>query len=109
MKIGFRAGWSILATFSLVAIAAGQDLTPLKYNHPGLVVDLGVGLWAFPLPMDYDGDGDYDLVVSCPDRPYNGTYFFEKQIVFPQVDDLRSRAAIRKISQNRKSTGPNAA
>lgn len=50
---------------------------PLRYNHPGLVVDLGVGLWAFPLPMDFDGDGDLDLVVSCPDKPSNGTYFFE--------------------------------
>src|SRR5262249_53273662 len=25
----------------------------------------------------YDGDGDLDLVVSCSDKPYNGTYFFE--------------------------------
>jgi len=41
------------------------------------VVDLGVGLWAGPLPMDYDGDGDLDLVVSCPDVPFRGTYFFE--------------------------------
>jgi hypothetical protein len=49
----------------------------VKYNNPGLVVDLGVGLWAWPLPMDYDGDGDYDMVVCCPDKPYNGTYFFE--------------------------------
>jgi len=57
--------------------AFSQELTRLKYNHPGLVVDLGVGLWAFPLPMDYDGDGDLDLVVSCPDKPSNGTYFFE--------------------------------
>ena len=54
-----------------------QDLVPLKFNHPGLVVDLGVGLWAFPLPMDFDGDGDLDLVVSCPDKPSTGTYFFE--------------------------------
>jgi hypothetical protein len=57
--------------------AAGQELKRLKYNHPGLAVDLGVGLWAFPLPMDFDRDGDLDLVVSCPDRPSNGTYFFE--------------------------------
>ena len=41
------------------------------------MVDLAVGLWAWPLPMDYDGDGDLDLVVSCSDKPYNGTYFFE--------------------------------
>ena len=52
-------------------------LERMKYRHPGLVVDLGVGLWAWPLPVDYDNDGDYDLVVCCPDKPYNGTYFFE--------------------------------
>lgn len=56
---------------------AADGLAPLKYNNPGLVVDLGVGLWAWPLPMDFDGDGDLDLVVNCPDKPYNGTYFFE--------------------------------
>jgi predicted neuraminidase len=27
--------------------------------------------------MDFDGDGDLDLVVCCPDKPSNGTYFFE--------------------------------
>jgi hypothetical protein len=57
------------------AIAA--EMERLKYNNPGLVVDLGVGLWAWPLPMDFDGDGDLDLVVNCPDKPYNGVYFFE--------------------------------
>jgi hypothetical protein len=55
----------------------GSGLQRLKYNNPGLTVDLGVGLWAFPLPMDFDGDGDLDLVVNCPDKPYNGVYFFE--------------------------------
>ncbi|HUT30477.1 MAG TPA: FG-GAP-like repeat-containing protein [Sedimentisphaerales bacterium] len=54
-----------------------RGLERIRYNNPGLQVDLGVGLWAWPLPMDYDGDGDYDLVVSCSDKPYNGTYFFE--------------------------------
>src|SRR5687768_15078024 len=66
-----------LALCFATSLAGGQELQPLKYNHPGLVVDLGVGLWAFPLPMDFDGDGDNDLVVSCPDKPSNGTYFFE--------------------------------
>ncbi|MBL8822848.1 MAG: VCBS repeat-containing protein [Planctomycetia bacterium] len=55
----------------------GQDLQPLKYNHPGLMVDLGVGLWAWPIPCDADGDGDYDLIVSCPDKPSNGVWLFE--------------------------------
>jgi len=66
---------------ALVLLAANRvcsaSLERVKFNHPGLQVDLGVGLWAWPLPMDFDGDGDLDLVVSCPDRPYNGTYFFE--------------------------------
>lgn len=54
-----------------------QELTPLKYNNPGLIVDLGVGLWAWPIPCDADGDGDFDLLVSCPDKPSNGIWFFE--------------------------------
>lgn len=55
----------------------GADLVRLRYNHPSLVVDLGVGLWAFPMPMDWDSDGDLDLVVGCPDKPSNGIYLFE--------------------------------
>ncbi len=54
-----------------------EGLHKIKYNNPGLIVDLGVGLWAWPIPTDYDGDGDYDLLVSCPDKPSNGVYFFE--------------------------------
>lgn len=52
-------------------------LNPLAYNNPGLEVDLGVGLWAWPLPLDYDDDGDLDLLVSCPDKPSNGIFYFE--------------------------------
>lgn len=53
------------------------EMKPLPYHYPGLIVDLGVGLWAQPLPMDYDGDGDNDLVVATADVPSNGIYFFE--------------------------------
>ncbi|CAL1516287.1 VCBS repeat-containing protein [Chitinophaga sp. MM2321] len=49
----------------------------LKYNNPGLIVDLGVGLWAWPIPIDFDNDGDMDMLVSCPDKPFNGLYYFE--------------------------------
>lgn len=71
---------TVLASLCLLLAtseASAEGLERLKYKHPGLVVDLGVGLWAWPLPMDFDRDGDLDLVVVCPDKPSNGTYFFE--------------------------------
>jgi len=69
---------ALLPFLAILSIAlADQPLERLKYNNPGLVADLGVGLWAWPLPMDFDGDGDLDLVVNCSDKPSNGVYFFE--------------------------------
>jgi hypothetical protein len=73
----FSQALVVLSLFTLAGSVFGQQLEQLRYNNPGLVVDLGVGLWAHPMVMDYDGDGDLDLVVSCPDKPSNGTYFFE--------------------------------
>jgi hypothetical protein len=66
-----------VALASVLLAADAAALERVKYNHPGLVVDLGVGLWAWPVPVDADGDGDNDLIVVCPDKPYNGTYLFE--------------------------------
>ncbi len=78
---------------------AARPLERLRYNHPGLVVDLGVGLWAWPLPMDFDGDGDFDLVVNCPDKPFNGVWFFEN----PSGDTSRNPMPVfrppRRISR----------
>lgn len=61
----------------IASVGVADELTPLRYHHAGLVVDLGVGLWAWPIPADVDGDGDYDLLVSCPDKPSNGIWVFE--------------------------------
>jgi hypothetical protein len=71
---------AILVAAGLVAAGAARaaEIAPLGYEHPGLVVDLGVGLWAWPVPADADGDGDLDLVVSCPDKPSNGVWLFER-------------------------------
>ena len=63
----------ILFPISLCA----EGLERLPYQHPGLQVDLGVGLWAWPIPCDADDDGDFDLIVSCPDKPSNGVWLFE--------------------------------
>ncbi len=67
----------ILIIFFNLSFAQNNDYKRVKYNNPGLVVDLHVGLWAWPIPVDYDKDGDMDLLVSCPDVPYQGIYFFE--------------------------------
>lgn len=80
MRLGFQVlGFVVAGCAGLAAgpVARAQGLEPLRYNHPGLVVDLGVGLWAWPVPCDADGDGDFDLIVSCPDKPSNGVWLFE--------------------------------
>jgi hypothetical protein len=68
-----------LTSFLAVAAACAADgpMPRLGHNSPGQLVDLGVGLWAWPLPMDYNQDGLMDLVVVCTDKPFNGTWFFE--------------------------------
>ena len=66
----------------------------LLHNNPSLVTDLGVGLWAWPLPMDFDNDGDFDLVVSCHDKPYNGTYLFENESGYFESKPSNSFSAI---------------
>ena len=54
-------------------IGSGDRVT---YGTAGVRGRLAVGLWAHPVAFDMDGDGRIDLVVACPDRPYNGTYYF---------------------------------
>jgi hypothetical protein len=68
---------SILFIIIVRMAYSSGGLEPLRYNHPGLLVDLGVGLWAWPLPMDFNDNGLIDLVVVCTDVPYNGVYLFE--------------------------------
>lgn len=88
MGISLRRSLHVFAGFFLLAFCGfaadsfherfpESKLEPLMYNHPGLVVDLGVGLWGIPLPCDFDGDGDNDLLVACAGVPSNGVYFFE--------------------------------
>ncbi|MEE9429817.1 MAG: VCBS repeat-containing protein [Melioribacteraceae bacterium] len=76
-KIFLSITFLLSSTLSFSQNSETPEFQKIKYNNIGLVVDLGVGLWAWPLPTDYDGDGDYDLLVSCPGKPYNGIYFFE--------------------------------
>lgn len=80
--MSFFAGLFFLMLHTSIVRLFAQEIgefKPVKFNNPGATSFVGVGLWAWPLPMDYDGDGDLDLLVSCPDKPFNGLYFFENK------------------------------
>lgn len=70
---------ALVALFTLANYPAfaASSVRVLSYENPDLVVDLHVGLWAYPLPCDYDKDGDNDLLVCSPDQSMDGTFFFE--------------------------------
>lgn len=78
----------LVCSLNFMKPVMGQKLERLAYNNPELIVDLGVGLWAWPLPMDYDGDRLMDLVVVCTDTPYKGIYFFKNTGVTDAVTQL---------------------
>ncbi len=79
-------------------VLSAGGLEKLPFNHPGLNVDLGVGLWAWPVPCDADGDGDFDLIVSCPDKPSNGIWFFENTTGDTAVEKMPVFQPARRLS-----------
>jgi len=76
----------------------GPESVRLAYHNPGLVVDLGVGLWANPVPVDWDLDGDTDLLVSTTDKPSNGIYLFENDGNDVFSPGIRLTGAKRRMS-----------
>ncbi|MEM9389091.1 MAG: VCBS repeat-containing protein [Bacteroidota bacterium] len=77
-----------------------ENFTLLKHNDQELTVDLGVGLWAWPMVIDYDSDDDLDLVVLCPDTPYKGIYFFENPSGNQQMPVFKPPV---KVSEGKKN------
>ena len=48
----------------------------VSYGWTGVRGKLSVGLWAHAVALDFDGDGATDVIVSCLDVGYSGTYLF---------------------------------
>ena len=87
----------IVTSIHFLAFAQTTTDIRLKYNNPGLIVDLGVGLWGAPIPVDYDNDGLMDLIMSCPDTPYKGLYLYKnigtkKEPLFDKSVQLSEKA-----------------
>ncbi len=83
-----------------LAIGHNQNLERLSYNNPDLLVDLGVGLWGWPLPMDYNNNGLTDLVVaSTANGIYNGVYLFENTGITDTLTNLPVFKAARRLGK----------
>ena len=88
------------------SITNSQHLEQLSYNHPDLLVDLGVGLTSYPLLMDFNGNGLTDLVVVCPDwrarmdeKPNNGVFVFENSGEYDPETNLPVYKPARRLGQ----------
>ena len=56
-----------------------EGLQRAEVNNPKADAFLAVGLWSWVVPADVDNDGFVDLIISCEDVPYNGTWFFRNR------------------------------
>jgi len=65
-----------LLVVALFASAQDADWNKVKYNNPGLTVDLEEGLWPIPIPVDNDNDGLTDLFVTETSLPNKGLYYY---------------------------------
>ncbi|WP_438479716.1 FG-GAP repeat domain-containing protein [Oleiharenicola lentus] len=62
--------------------AEASGVTParfeaIRYRDAELTVDLGIGLWGWPVPADRNGDGLPDLILVAASSTSQGTYYFE--------------------------------
>ena len=80
----------------------------MKFNNPGLEVDLGIGLWGRPRVYDYDGDGLKDLLLGSrqwmlfyrnPGLPEDAMPVFDVGV---QID----KSTIRDPSEDRSFNEP---
>ena len=59
---------AFLVAVYMIIVGCCFAAVPQKMNYQGKLTDADGKLVS---------DGDYDMVVCCPDKPFNGTYFFE--------------------------------
>jgi hypothetical protein len=89
-------------TVDAAEVAKTAKLQPLKYNNPGLTVDLGVGLWATAVPVARGNSGVNDLFIICAGKPKGGVFRFDNAY------NRKGNEAIFKPSQRAGSAKANA-
>lgn len=77
LSFGVASAFSLSLEGGQAAEKEEGKFKAITYNNPGLISDLGVGLWGWPIPCDGNGDGHSDLIVVSGASPYKGTYYFE--------------------------------
>lgn len=68
---------SLLLGVALPPAQAAERFEAISFNHPSLTVDLGAGLWGWPIPCDRNGDGLNDLILIVGASPQKGVYYYE--------------------------------
>lgn len=61
----------------LCAQSTPERFEAISYHNPGLTVDLGAGLWGWPIPCDRNGDNLSDLILIAGASPQKGVYYYE--------------------------------
>lgn len=54
-----------------------EKFQKISYGDNSLIVDLGVGLWGWPIPCDRNKDGLSDVIMVAGASPSKGTFYFE--------------------------------
>lgn len=80
----------VLTGSETLKVDTKPELIRLKHNNPGLIVDLGVGLWANPIPVDWDQDGDLDLLANSVNTELYRNIGSKGDFVFQFDGDLSS-------------------
>ena len=95
-KVLNKCVFSLILTVSWINAYSAKlpEAKIIPYNNEDFIVDLGVGLWAFPVPYDYDNDGVNDVKTITSTyamfAPYNNPKY-TVVVVSPNVSHYNGK------------------